>query len=420
MTDNGSNTAKADDDPYIWLEDVESAESLAFAKACNDACLASLGDPTTSTTRTYERVLAVLESEDRIPHVSHYGLDDTDGQPLLYNFWQDASHPKGLWRQTTLESYQQDEPHWNTVLDVDELAAQDGVSWVYKGNTPLPRARDESSPTRVARALISLSRGGSDAVHIREFDLLTQQFVGTSLSSDPEEEQADPGPPFVVPEAKTRVSYKSRNVLLIGTEVGGKDSLTDSGYPRQIREWVRGTRLDEAPVVFEGEKTDVSVGLYIADERIWGGALYEVRYRSLTFYTSIYWCRKISRQHLLAPNDPEREGVPKPPDFVKIDIPDDASISFLGQMSIISLRSDWQPSQGGRTFPSGAILWTLTDPFLEKGAAASEFTLCTNGTHGVRVPHCHQELSHFKYTRHSSEQIGIFSHSREWKPTCSD
>jgi prolyl oligopeptidase len=84
---------------------------------------------------------------------------------------------------------------------------------VWKGYTPLPRSLDDpeksgykpsvgSSPPqgRVTRVLLNLSRGGADATHLREFDLLTETFV------DPGGE--DKG--FVLPEAKTRARYKSR------------------------------------------------------------------------------------------------------------------------------------------------------------------------------------------------------------------
>ena len=77
------------EDPYIFLEDVESEESLQFARDANDACLRALGDPTKSETGTYDRVLKVLESDDRIPYVSKYGRDDDDNE-VLYNFWKDS------------------------------------------------------------------------------------------------------------------------------------------------------------------------------------------------------------------------------------------------------------------------------------------------------------------------------------------
>lgn len=349
------------DDPYLWLEEVESEESLQFARDANEACLTALGDPTVSGTGTYDKVLSVLESSDRIPYASKYGKDD-DGNDILMNFWKDSINPKGLWRRTTMESYRTEEPQWETVLDVDELAKTDGISWVWKGPRPLSRARDPMSNNgqTTTRALLSLSRGGSDATHIKEFDLLTNDFVTED--------------PFNLPEAKTSASYKSRDVLLVGTDTG-PGSLTDSGYPRQIREWVRGTEFKDAPVIFEGDKKDVSVSAYINDQRLHGGPIYEIRSRSLTFYTSKYWARKVQYEELLALNDPLREGIAAASDdFVEVDIQDDAEVGFLANMMIISLRSDWEP-QAGVKFKQGSLLYVDADRFLYKGMEACEFKI---------------------------------------------
>ena len=258
-------------------------------------------------------------------------------------------------------SYCTDNPEWTTVLDVDELAKRDGISWVWKGATPLHRARDPMSENgkKVTRALVYLSRGGSDATHVKEFDLLTGEFVTEH--------------PFILPEAKSRASYKSRDVLTVGTDFG-PDSLTDSGYPRTVREWVRGTELKDAPVVFEGDKKDVSVGVYVDDQRENNGGIYEVRCRSLTFYTSKYWVRKIEYEHLLAPDDPARQGVPEPGDFVEVDIQDDAEIDFIGNIIIISLRSDWEPVPGQK-FKQGSLIYTDAEVFLKKGKEACEFKI---------------------------------------------
>ena len=71
---------------------------------------------------------------------------------------------------------------------------------------------------------------------LREFDLVRKRFVPPSEGG------------FVVPEAKSRVAWQSADVLLIGTQFSGDGaaaSLTDSGYPRTIREWRRGTPLEE-------------------------------------------------------------------------------------------------------------------------------------------------------------------------------
>ena len=272
---SSSGEQEKPDDPYLWLEEVESKESLDFAQKSNEACMKALGNPESSATNTYGRVLEVLQSTDRIPYVGLYGYNE-EGKAILMNFWKDAQNTKGLWRQTTMESYMSETTEWETVLDVDALAEKDEKAWVWKGSRPLPRSRDDvGSGQRVERVLIRLSRGGSDAVYVKEFDLIKGDFV-------PEEEQ-----PFGLSEAKvsrsilkcrlqgcimailtdlcffftdiqmqSRVSYKSRNVLLVGTDFG-PDSLTESGYPRTVREWVRGTKLEDAPIVFEGEKSDV-------------------------------------------------------------------------------------------------------------------------------------------------------------------
>jgi hypothetical protein len=48
----------------------------------------------------------------------------------------------------------------------------------------------------------------------------------------------------------------------------GNESLTDSGYPRVMREWRRGTDLlTDSCVVYSGDKADVSVYMYIAKHR---------------------------------------------------------------------------------------------------------------------------------------------------------
>ena len=87
----------------------------------------------------------------------------------------------------------------------------------------------------------------TDATVIKEFNLDTKQFVSENS--------------FNVDEAKTSIGYKSRDVVLIGTDTGD-GSLTDSGYPRVVLEWKRGTPLASATKVYEGEKEDVSVNGY--------------------------------------------------------------------------------------------------------------------------------------------------------------
>ncbi len=78
---------------------------------------------------------------------------------------------------------------------------------------------------------------------VREFDMLTREFVADG---------------FELPEAKSFVSWADPDTVLVGTDFG-PDSLTESGYPRIVKRWRRGTPLTEAETIFEGTRTDVSV-----------------------------------------------------------------------------------------------------------------------------------------------------------------
>ena len=227
-------------DPRTWLEDVEGSSQLAFAREKNAAAVAALGEPTQDP--TYGRILSILDSKDKIPYVGRV----LNG--LYYNFWQDASRVRGVWQRCTLAQYRVEQPAWEVVLDLDALSKEEGVTWVWGGSVLL----DEGPDARADRVLIKLSRGGADAKEVREFDLDAKKFVAPAEGG------------FFLPEAKVQVCYKGRDTLLVGGDFFGKDALTDSGYPRTVHEWKRGTPLADAPRLYAGEKGDVSVGGWFA------------------------------------------------------------------------------------------------------------------------------------------------------------
>jgi prolyl oligopeptidase len=212
----------AADDAYAWLEDVHGQKPLDWVKEQNGKSLAPLkADP--SYQKNYDSILEVLDATDRIPmgRLSH---------GFVYNFWQDAANPKGIWRRTGIADYQNAHPAWEVLLDLDALARTEKENWVFKGA--------ECSPGEV-RCLIQLSRGGGDAVVIREYDLKAK-----SLAADG----------FAMPEAKTDASYLDDNVVLFAT---AKDGETTSGYARIVKEWKRGESLASARTLYEGEIADV-------------------------------------------------------------------------------------------------------------------------------------------------------------------
>ena len=184
----------ARDGEHEYLKEVLGEKALEWVKDRNEHCINYLGEPSTSP--LYDKILSILDSNDKIPYLRK--LND-----LYYNFWQDKQNPRGLWRRITMESYLSNNPLWETVLDFDELGRQEGESWVYKGHTVYEPSEDEGS-TRIVRTMMQLSRGGADAVVMREFDLEKKAFV-------PDSEYA-----FFVPESKSRVAWKTKYILLVG------------------------------------------------------------------------------------------------------------------------------------------------------------------------------------------------------------
>ena len=221
----------AGDYPYRWLEDVTGTAALDWVRDRNAATLAELASgPRFASLQAQAR--EVLDADDRIPFVRRRG-------EYLYNFWQDAANPRGLWRRTTLAEYRRDRPDWEILLDVDALAAQEGENWVWQGATAL-------RPGGYRLALVQLSRGGADASVVREFDVAGHRFVTGG---------------FHVPEAKTDVGWIDADRIYVGTDFG-PGTLTSSGYPRLVKEWRRGTPLSEAEVVYEGKPDDVVVSAF--------------------------------------------------------------------------------------------------------------------------------------------------------------
>lgn len=223
MRPNLPDLANPDDDPWLWLEGVDDPRALAWADAQTAATLARLDGPAFRADR--DAVHALLDRPDNLPGVARRG-------GLLYNFWRDADHPRGLWRRTTLDRYRQTDPGWEILLDLDALAATEGEDWVWAGAATLPPDH--------ARALLFLSRGGGDAAVLREFDLPSRRFVPDG---------------FNAPEAKGGARWLDRDTVLLFTALGGA---TRAGYARTVRVWPRGTDPAAAQAVFETDPANMS------------------------------------------------------------------------------------------------------------------------------------------------------------------
>ena len=300
----GAQPAPAGDDPFLWLEEIEGERALAWARKENERSLGTLqADP---RYKPFEaRALEILQARDRIPYVSIMPTG-------LYNFWQDEKNVRGLWRRTTLASYRTADPQWETVLDIDALAAAEKANWVYQGSDCLP-------PENV-RCLIYLSNGGKDANVVREFDLRSKRFV-------------DGG--FSLPEGKQWVSWLDSDTIVVARE-WGPGTMTKSGYAFVAKTLKRGQKLEEAREIFRGTADDVQAGVFaLRDSR---GKVHAVLgQRGLTTFETEYT--------LLGDKGP-----------VKLNLPRKASpAGIVDGRLLLTVREDWTPAPG-RSFKSGSLL----------------------------------------------------------------
>jgi len=303
-----AETTPTSDDPYLWLEDVEGERALAWVRERN-ALTRKVLEAWPDFVSARSRLREVLDSRERIPEVTRRG-------PWLYNLWQDAEHPRGVWRRASMAEYKKPQPAWQLLLDLDALGRDEHQNWVWGGAACL-RPAD-------TRCLIKLSRGGADAAVVREYDLAALRFVGDG---------------FVLPEAKTDIDWLDIDTVLVATDFGA-GSLTESGYPRVIKRWRRGQPLAQASTVFEAQAKDVAADFAIdltpGFERI-------VVSRLIDFYNS-------------------ESGLLQGEHVRSIDRPSDAQLTFWRDHVLFELRSDW--AIGGVTHPRGSLLLAPATSYL--------------------------------------------------------
>lgn len=307
-----TNPLFADEDPYIWLEEVTGKKALEWVVERNRESLSVL-EALPTFQPMFDRHLEIYNSDKRIATPTILG-------DYIYNFWKDENYERGLWRRTTLAGYREQEPEWETVLDLDALANAEEENWVYKGADCLY--------PKYERCILSLSRGGADATVSREFDMVKKEFVEDG---------------YYLPEAKGGISWIDEDNVMVMTDFGD-NTMTDSGYPRIVKLWKRGTPVEEAVVIYEGIKEDVGTFGYMINT---AEGNYPYILRADTFFTS--------KKFLLQDGSP-----------VALDLPDDADIEGVFRRQVlVTLKSDW--TVGDKTYPQGALISIDSDSLLGGG-----------------------------------------------------
>ena len=285
-------------DPFLWLEDIESPRALAWVDDQNRRSARRLeSDPRYQP--FHDAALALFTAQDRIATPEFLGTG-------IANLWQDAAHPKGLWRRTSRAGYRAADTPWETLIDLDALGQAQGRDLIFKGASCLaPEDR---------LCLVRLSRGGKDAVEIREFDTRSKTFVGAG---------------FHVPEGKSSAEWLDQDTLLVATDWNGSGAdLSRAGYPLELRIVKRGQPLAAAAVLLRGQPGDNRV-----DARVLRGPDHAlaaiVVERGISFFES---------EHFLV----------TPAGLLRLDMPRKASVDGLvdGQL-VFTIRADWHGHAAG-------------------------------------------------------------------------
>jgi len=315
----------ADEDPYLWLEGVDDEKALDWVRAENASTAERL-----KSNPLFEELHAeakkILNSSSRIPDVYQE-------EGWLYNFWRDEKNPRGIFRRTTLAEFAKDKPEWELVFDIDELSRKENKQWVFKGMSCLSKHPEH--------CLVRLSHGGGDAVVTREFNSVNKAFIKNGFS---------------LPVSKGTASWIDTDNIFVSTDFG-EGSMTESGYPRIVKRWKRGTPLTAAELIYESEVTSYSANamrLHSAGDDI------DLVRDGKTFWTS-------ERYQLI-------DGTLK-----HLELPVSATVNgaFQGRL-IISLKEDW--SRVDTTYPQGAVLIADTTALHAGGNGVIDVMIEPDGT----------------------------------------
>jgi prolyl oligopeptidase len=272
-----NSQTKETDDPYLWLEEIESPRSLDWVKAQN-----AISDQIIGANPLYknlkDKYLALYNDKDKIAYPTMVGS-------YVYNLWQDEKHVRGLWRRMSKTDYLNNKNVWETVIDIDALSKKENKKWVFEGANWL-------QPDNML-CLVSLSDGGKDENEIREFNATTKQFVKNG---------------FFAKESKGDAVWVNKNKVLLNRDFG-PGTMTNSGYARQVKIWDRDTPIEKAKLIFETKTENVAA---YSNAIFNGTKQYLFVYNLIAFYNSeVFYLNGDKLQKVTYPTDADFVGLHK-------------------------------------------------------------------------------------------------------------
>jgi prolyl oligopeptidase len=227
----GGLTARAQSDPFQWLEGPADPAALSWARRESQTTVSAL-----SARPVYASVAAelkdVLASNPPPPTYTVFGT-------RALRLMRDTAHPHGVLQVASRDASGVPSA-WRTIVDVDALKTPDGKSYALH----MPE-RDACLPPQYDRCLFFLAPGGSDLTEMREFDLRSGTFVAGGFRTAAGHGQA--------------VLLDDDTVLIASETLG--ETKTASGWPATVHLWKRGTPLASSPIVATGQPADALLEL---------------------------------------------------------------------------------------------------------------------------------------------------------------
>jgi prolyl oligopeptidase len=312
------------DDPYLWLEEIMDERVDAWVDEQNAATMARLSaDPRFDALKNQFK--AIFENDDRLPGIS----EQVQYRGQVYKLHTDAGHPRGTIMRTSLESYAAGEPFWEPLIDVDQIATEEGKSWYV---SPMQMKFSPSGKTVV----VPLSDGGSDAVALREFDLEAKRFLEGG---------------FETPVRRHTVEWLDEDILLVATPLDEADR-THAFYPRHVRKWLRGTALEQAPILASVEP-DYTLSM------------------PLVFQTGTQQIPLLMKMKTF--DETEVFALGESDSLIPLDLPVGVRAAFgaitgVGDLAVILLPTDW--AVGNETFTAGTRVAVNIPQLIAQGGKA--------------------------------------------------
>jgi prolyl oligopeptidase len=308
----GGSIAQSTPDEHIGLESLTDEKVTQWVEKETEKTFAEIRKMANYDARYKDNLKILTQREYNIQ------LPISVGE-FVYNYYWTGSQPAGVWRRATLSEYKKDSPSWQTLFNIDAYNRDTNQKWSFRAAQVQSVAIQKKSGN-APRAMLMLSKGGSDAVVMREFDLKTRKII------EPNEQGFD------VPQAKGWADWWSADELIIATDFG-PGTMTDSTYARQLRLWKRGTPLASAQMIFNAEASDVSVDwkLDIAAD----GQQFLLVSRRTSFFQRTYYLWDSQELKPLV-------------------VPADSQVSIKQGKIFIELYSDWRV--GDQVFAAGSLL----------------------------------------------------------------